>query len=353
MKIYFCDGCNESVPLVDVQSGRVTTIKGKLFCTNCIPPGAVAPAPLQSAPAASRSPLLAVLVLGLLTWTVWNDWDLIVGANPIDLDTTEAQGDPVSDLQRQAERTDVQVMQLSADAEQIDRALTSLRADLEALRAADADQARGAEQLANEMDRLARTQAEMGRLIEKVQLTSNRTDVLTTRLDALSDSVAAHQALLSMGTVRSGDASLSLDDSMGSMLPESGAVTQVVDPVRLAEIEDIRRQLLDAQADLRFEAVDRVENGRYEELAPDLVAMLDDEDMFVRLHAMHALETLVYEEAVPALFDVLEDEHAAIRKAAAETLVRLTGFDPGYEHKGSSGERAKAVREWREWYDER
>ena len=37
MKIYFCDGCNESIPLADIQAGQVTTIKGKLFCGNCNP----------------------------------------------------------------------------------------------------------------------------------------------------------------------------------------------------------------------------------------------------------------------------------------------------------------------------
>ena len=52
MKIYFCDGCNESIPLSDIQAGQATTIKGKLFCKNCIPPGAGGPS--QAAPAASK-----------------------------------------------------------------------------------------------------------------------------------------------------------------------------------------------------------------------------------------------------------------------------------------------------------
>ena len=37
MKIYFCDICNESIPLTDLKDGRASTIKGKIFCGNCNP----------------------------------------------------------------------------------------------------------------------------------------------------------------------------------------------------------------------------------------------------------------------------------------------------------------------------
>jgi hypothetical protein len=352
MKIYFCDGCNESVPLVDVQSGRITTIKGKLFCSNCIPPGAVGPnaSPLAAPPSRSSSPaLLMILVLLLLGWTAWRDWSLMMPDSPPMTEVSEDERDPLSDLELRAERVDQKVMQLMADSEQSSRALTSLRGDLEGLRAADAESSRSSDRLADDIDRLARTQAEMSQVIEKVQHNSGRADALSSRLDAISDSVAAHQALLSMNADASSGGVVSSGQMGGPNAPDAA----VVDPARLADIEEIRRMLRDPEPDLRFEAVDRVESGHYEELGPDLVTMLDDEDMFVRLHAMHALETLAYEDSVPALFDVLEDEHAAIRKTAAETLVRLTGFDPGFDPKGSKSERAKAVSKWRDWYADR
>jgi HEAT repeat protein len=138
-----------------------------------------------------------------------------------------------------------------------------------------------------------------------------------------------------------------------TMAAAAQPVAPAVDPAHLAAIEEIRRLLLDPEPDLRFEGVDQVETGGYRELAGDLVALLADEDMFVRLHAMNVLGNFGYEAAIPALFDVLDDGNASIRKTAAETLVRLTGYDPGFEHKGSSGERSRAIRKWRDWYEDR
>ena len=37
MKIYFCDLCNESIPLEDLKDGKASTIKGKIFCRGCNP----------------------------------------------------------------------------------------------------------------------------------------------------------------------------------------------------------------------------------------------------------------------------------------------------------------------------
>jgi hypothetical protein len=340
MKIYFCDGCNESVPLADVQSGRMTTIKGKLFCSNCIPPSTVSPAPLSQPSRARSNPLWAVLIIVLVGWTIWRDWPIIANTAPL---TEEVQPrDPLGDMARSIEAIDVRLMQSVADGGQSGRELLSLRADLEMLRAADAEQLRAASRLEDDVDRLAHTQAEMGRLIEKVQMTVNLTEVLNERVDALSDSVAAHQAMLSMVRVPSGDGVMPLELEQ--------APQQLVDPAREALVSEVRRLLLDPEPDMRFEAVYRVEEDNVVELVPELIAMLEDEDMFVCLQAMRVLGDFDAEEAVPALFDVLEGTIEPIRNEAAGTLVRLTGYDPGFEAKASLSERSKAITRWREWY---
>ena len=84
-------------------------------------------------------------------------------------------------------------------------------------------------------------------------------------------------------------------------------------------------------------------------MADDLVGMLRDDDPFVRERAMTVLGDFGHVEAVPALLDALDDSLVTIRRTAADTLVRLTGFDPGFDPRGSKGERDKAVDSWREW----
>jgi hypothetical protein len=350
VKIYFCDGCNESVPLVEVQSGQITTIKGKLFCKTCIPPSALA-APLASTAAPSRAgtnPLLVLLVLALVGWTGWRDRELIMGQaeQPIKISGPS----PIVELQQQFDALEADLIPLRNESERIARQVTDLAAGQDGLSAGDDALSKQLVILSDDMQRLTRSQVASGQVIEKVQRNTNAQATLELRIEALSEAVAAHQNAIDFGALSMASSSpLSTNAADAMDLP----VMPVVDPARLAAVEDIRRLLLDTEPDLRFEGVDQVETGGYRELADDLVALLADEDMFVRLHAMNVLGNFGYEAAIPALFDVLDDGNASIRKTAAETLVRLTGYDPGFEYKGSSGERTRAIRKWRDWYERR
>jgi len=350
MKIYFCDGCNESVPLVDVQSGQITTIKGKLFCKTCIPPSALA-APLATAPAPARGgthPLIVLLVLVLLAWTVGRDWELFMGQ--AEQPMVRVGPSPVVELRQQFDALEADLIPLRNESERNAREITDLAAGQDALAAGDNALAKQLEAVSDDMQRLTRSQVAAGQVIEKVQRNTNAQTSLEQRVDALSEAVAAHQNALDFSALSMGDSVVS---STGSADMMDQPMVAMIDPVRLAAIEKVRRKLLDTEPDLRFEGVDHVETHGYRELSDDLVALLADEDMFVRIHAMNVLGNFGYEAAIPALFDVLDDGNAVIRKTAAETLVRLTGFDPGFEHKGSSGERTRAIRKWRDWYDRR
>ncbi|MFM7299129.1 MAG: hypothetical protein ACKO4Q_18135 [Planctomycetota bacterium] len=61
-EIYFCDLCNESVPLVDLDAGRATRLKGRVVCATCHRAMGTAPAlgaPETAAPPAQHAPLPA------------------------------------------------------------------------------------------------------------------------------------------------------------------------------------------------------------------------------------------------------------------------------------------------------
>jgi uncharacterized coiled-coil protein SlyX len=343
MRIYFCDGCNESIPLTDIQAGQVTTIKGKLFCRNCIPPGGGGGAS-QPAPAARRGthPMIVLLLVALVAWTVWRDLPWFGG----EITTEDSQP---SDLAESGERYRLDVIEdalerLGGEGDELERRLTFQRGDIDTVRQSAADISRALDHLREEVDGLARGQAETGTLIEKLNFQENRTQALAARIDTLADMLAAQEQALSMGLAQVATQPSGAETSMGG-----GGM----DPTLDAELAEIRRQLLDADASQRFDAVDRVGKGRYKQLAADLLPVLNDEDTFVRMLAMQVLGDFGYVEAVPALFLVIEDPAGAIRKVAAETLVRLTGYDPGYDPRGTKAERDKAVKRWQEWVGNR
>lgn len=334
MKIYFCDGCNESIPLADIQAGQATTIKGKLFCRACIPPGGLAAAAPAGPPARSGAGPVTVTVLVLLVaYLAWRD----LPARLLAPGDGEALAELESgDQRRAAGLLESDLDQLRTAADELDRKLVFQRADLDGLRAAVADLQRGLEGLRDALDGLQRGQAETGLLIEKLNLQENRARSLEARIDTLADMLAAHEQKLAL--------------RVAEVAPAPAAATAPgIDPTLQAELDAIRRQLLDADAGQRFAAVDRIAKGRHKALAADLLPVLQDEDAFVRQLAMQVLGDFGAAEAVPALLDVLEDPNAVIRKAASEALVRLTGYDPGFDPRGSEAERRKAVRKWRDW----
>ena len=336
MKIYFCDGCNESIPLSDIQAGQATTIKGKLFCRNCIPPGAGA-GPAQAAPATRRGthPLVVVALVLLVGYLVWRDLPGLrsaVGGRP------EVAGGPARSSDPQAvQALSSELASLRGQIDEIDRRQTFQRSDVDALRATAADLGRSLDQLREAIDGLQRSQAETGDLIQKLHIQENTTQSLQERIDTLADMVAATQNRMSAAETAKA---------------EAAAAPAPVDPAEAtasAEREQLRRQLKDADAGRRFDAVDRIGKARMKDLAPDLIPMLKDDDLFVRSLAMQVIGDFGQTEAVPALIEVLDDPSATIRKYAAEALVRLTGFDPQYDPSGNKAEREKAVKRWKDW----
>jgi hypothetical protein len=336
MKIYFCDGCNESIPLADIQAGQVTTIKGKLFCRNCIPPGSGTPAGVD-APAARRGthPLVVVVLLGLIGYLVWRDLPRLTAVVSGDDEAAAELQDTGEDARWEA--LNVRLDGLVTDLDEVERQNMLHRGAQDEARSVAADVARGLDQLRDELDAVQRGQAETGQLIEKLQFQENRTQDLEKRINVVADAVARQATAVPAAGVQG---------PVATAVPAEAAPAP--DATLQAELESIRKRLLDPDAGHRFDAVERIGGGRYKQLAPNLLPVLEDEDAFVRIRAMQVLGDFGYVEAVPALFDVLEDPLPLIRKQAAETLLRLTGYDADYDPRGTKPERDKAVRKWRE-----
>jgi hypothetical protein len=279
---------------------------------------------------------MIVLVLALLAYTGWRDLPRLTAA-------VTGQDESVGELAQSSERpafdsVAADVARLRETTSELERRMTFQRGDVESVRASAADLARGLDQLKEAIDGLARGQAETGQLIEKLAIQENRDQMHQARIDTLADMVAVIEGRIG-----------SLQTAQAAEPAPAGVVAGAMDASSRTELDEIRRQLLDPDAGRRFDAVDRIAKGRLKELGPDLVPVLEDEDLFVRILAMQVLGDFGYVEAVPALFGVLDDPNAPIRKQAAETLVRLTGYDPQYDHRGTKAEREKAVKRWKDW----
>jgi hypothetical protein len=338
MKIYFCDGCNESIPLADIQAGQVTTIKGKLFCRNCIPLGSGAAAS-AAPPAESRGthPLVVLALLALIGYVVWRELPRLSGAAPgAGQEAAAEQADGSDHRLVLALQQDLNAWR--AERDELQRDLSSQRSDLDAARGSAADLQRSADQMREQIDALQRSQASTGTLIEKLQKQENRMDALAARIDSLADLLNAQQQTLQAqpGPVAAAPA-------------QAEAAAPGADPTQQAALEALKRGLQDKDAGRRFDAVDKVLKGRFKQLAPNLLPLLEDEDPFVRMRAMQALGDFNYADAVPALFEVIDDSSITVRKTAAEQLVRLTGYDPGFDARAGKPERDKAVKKWRDW----
>ncbi len=338
MKIYFCDGCSESIPVGDIQAGQVTTIKGKLFCRKCVPIGASAAAP--AAPVRHRNhPVLIACVVGLVVHALWTSDGMgdLIGRG------AEVTGPAVVDdrFERRLADLEGEAAHVAAGAEELTRKVEFQQADIETLRLADSDASRSLDQVRMESERLARGQADMGELIEKIAMAENRSEVLESRLNVLADKVYGLEKKMEIGLAVVGNGEVAT----------SGPAVSSVDASRQTEIETLRRRLLDPDPGERFDAVHTVGYLRLKELADDLVAVLRDEDPFVRQQAMTVLGDFGHVAAVPELLDALEDSQQTLRRTAAETLVRLTGYDPEYDYKASKAERSKAIKRWREWLE--
>ncbi len=342
MKIYFCDGCNESIPVTAIQDGSVTTIKGKLFCGDCVPTGtAVTAAPASATVRGGSSPLLWVLVLLLIAWTAYREFGAPGAAATGFGETTQALESSDAEWRLSTVEKDVSTLRMTNEdvADQLDRQ----RSDVDQLRTTVTDLTRSADQLRDEVDGFARGQAEMGRGIERTTILENRADYLSERIDVLAGmindmrgEVARVESLAEAGMIGVGASGGAMD-------------TSPADATSDGEYAALRRRLLDPDASERFDAVSDIMDQRLKDLAPDLLEVLGDEDAFVKILAMEALGDFGYVEAVQPLFEVLDDPSPQIRKTAAETLIRLTGYDPGYDARGTQSERKKAVQAWSKW----
>ena len=372
MEIQFCDLCNESVPEGDLEAGRAYRRKGRVVCAACdqamgglgmtpeaagAPVGAdggrvPGPAPATSAPAAPppvvvRSGAGGVLV-GLIAIAFATVGFVLI------LDELEGIGRDVDGVRTEQR---LELLSVRNEVERHKAGLPSLLSESEdRLRQSESSERRALKASIDALSvQLAGTDERHTRLADAVDEIESGLDgfdgaarereaALRKALEGLSEELSLYGARM-----MDFEETLLRISSRGPVAavpagPEAG------DEPRVKAWAGLLPDLGHANEGIRLVAIYALGETGDSEVVPHLIPMLSDVSLFVRMATAAMLEELQAKAAVPALIDALEDDESAVREAAMVALQAITGQRFGFEPIASPAERAKRVKEWRDWW---
>lgn len=344
MKIFFCDICNESIPLQDIKENKATTIKGKIFCLKCNPLNELAgteagsgsaPAKPASAGAVGFLGFVVVLLAGGLGYALWR----LEGGTAAAETAGAAAGSAELDAKVADLRTLVSALQTNFEALVPLRAVPAELATLkENLAAASGEVGRLAKDSTGLVDGLAA----LGKLRERVEALALRQDEQSQSFGKINAALAGIQE----GMQKLADRPPVVVAGAGGESDAGGDAAAPPDPELVAIIEHLSA----AETMTRWEAVEAIRRRGEKALVPHVMPLLDDKDTFVRAQAIYTLGELKAMAAVPKLVKLLRDEEIMIREEAMTALVGVTKQSQlKFDVNGSKANRDKGVKKWEEW----
>jgi hypothetical protein len=351
MKVYFCDVCNQSIPLADLKENRATTIQGKLFCQACNP--------LNTLPATSTG--------GSGRWIGWLALLLIAGL-------AVAVFEGYRRLHERLEEGDAKVASVTAQLRSLQTTLseTAQKADHLEKAAAEKDRVDAVESKLSQQAQLQeKTRQDVGRLedligrlkgfqekVTSVELQQQQQATDLTNLRADMEGMAKH---LEQSIDRSVTKVLQ-EVGGGGHVDQSSASTPGAVPVPSTDknaapapldenTTKIIAKLSDKDSAKRWEALDDLAQRRDRRFLPHILPLLKDSDTFVQLRAIMAVTELGAREAVRDLISLLRDSDPIVREETQVDLIRLTGAQNlQFNVNANPEERERGVKQWEDWY---
>lgn len=340
MEISFCDRCHESVPDVDLETGKAVRIGGKVLHIPC--------AFRRATPGPGRT-VMTFLTLVALAGAAWSVVRLTRRDGEVGTraelearwraDDTAAALRSTEGLRTEAEQTRAKLQK------EIDAGLDQLRKQAEATQSASTTA-------------LAASEGRLSAYREEADRVSKRTDELDRRTEKIAAWVEEVRNLAS----RSANAPPSPPPT-----PRAEPVAAAPDPVApqkpavdakaVAEHDaDLRKwieKLKDPDPSTRFSATYKLMDLGDLRCVTALVDTLkNDKDYYTRLGAASALGKLRACDGVPALLDALDDREELVQTAAADALLGITGHDvkyvPGLTKKERKAKREEWLKFWKE-----
>ncbi|MCA9321429.1 MAG: HEAT repeat domain-containing protein [Planctomycetes bacterium] len=362
MKIYFCDKCNESIPIKAIEANRISIDAGKIYCEDCAPTK-----PSRSrATAGLWTVAVAVLFgggLGVLAMTLWGD-KLFGG------EARESMGERLGRLELQLE---------DARSRQESR-FSALEAEFEVTARADGSRGKMAQALGGTRDNGQAIQ-DLRRRFDgltddlRAQMSSHRAMMdsfqtgLEKRIDLLEDPAETRRLIEDFEALRDRVAGSESElDRIGKRLedvarnsvrtgvPVADATTAPteakLDAATEARLQQTLAQLDSKDAPKRFNAIVDLASIRCRRAEEAMVKALDDSADYVRTTALQNLMDLEVRWSIPNVIKKLADEDIIVREAAIAALEKLTGRSVGLDATDTSSKIAAKMRELETWWTE-
>jgi len=340
-EVLFCDLCNTSVPLQDLESGAAVKHQGKTIGACCLKDlrqsAPLADAAPKAAHPAENSlvPLGFVLLAAIAAATIFLDHQLsqrssaLAAAHQESLVAIHKNAAALQDLavglEGSARRDDVggltERMLAAASANQealggVDQKFEHLRTAIESLQA--------------RVQELREQRIDYRPALERIESTAQQVK------SALADLQAAPRTAPS-------EASMPQPAHPGDQPPAI--------PGLPADLAHHVAKLSDTDPAARFEAVDELLRSKNPAVREHILPMAKDADTFVRRLVVEGLREFHHASCVEALLVALSDPEEIVRDTAWRSLKELTGQKLPFEAGAAKEPRARAIQRWQEWWE--
>lgn len=344
-EVLFCDLCNTSVPVLDVQNGTAVRHQGKTVGGCCLPA-----LRLDASKPADRPGVHVgagdgrMLTLGVVVMVALASVALFLDYRMGQAESRS--GDAIGRL-AQAMRSQGEVVQSISIA--LDN--KAERADAQGLATALAGMTEGQK---GADERLAGLQQSLAGLSEAVaglarqwagaeKARPDHGPVLAELQRQLQQQAVSIAELLARP--RPAEASVEPRESSAPSvpaMPEGDLAPEVAHQVA---------RLADRDEGVRFEAVDDLLKRREPKVLPHLLPLVKDPDTFVRRLVVEGLKDFAKPEVVDALLVALADPEEIVRDSAWRSLKELTRQNLPFEAAGTRDARARQQQKWQEWWE--
>lgn len=355
-EVLFCDLCGTSVPLADLERGAAIRHQAKTIGACCLSvlrkgdsplanPGlAPATAPAASAPAAAAGapggesrllPVAIFLLAALAAATIYLDQRIGV----VDGELRRGQEQAL-----QSRLSDSEVLQgvgVAMDA-------VARKADVEAL----TERLGGVDRALQLHQEQVRQQVESQRQL----LGAVQQEVRQNAAAAVDYRPQFEEQRQQLQSLAASLASLQVAPPSPAAAPAVAAPQPPVADGNVAALPDALaaavKKLGDADAAVRFEAVDTLVASKNAAVQAYLLAMVRDADVYVRRLTVDGLRDFKHADVVEALIVALADSEPTVAETAWGSLKKLTGqkipFDASAPNKEA---RLRGQQRWQEWWE--